>query len=289
MLDALEALGGSSSYSVERITVTSSNILHTGRDFLLSGGVVISVANDGWFASIYPDLHKTSSQTWAFFVFAAHHLNKYDQVKYSENRIIVKNGSIDPKEILLEFVSLMQIPVPSDKFKNYQQARNLVSQLGWSPLMSYPFHPVLDTNGIKLYSVYGQVIFRDSEYLPMKIAVSNLYIFPDIHKFVTDNEMQNLGKDPFISVSESGLKLVVEKGNYTSILSIISSMKKVIGLRYGNRWKKTYPSVADRSLPYHSKKLHDFDQLLVDYTDAHTMQHGQGVLRYKKRQKPEVS
>lgn len=281
-IEILEEFRKEGSYSVRKINITNKSILSTGKDFLVMNSIVVSIANNGWVACVYPDLYRVSSRHWVYFSWNAKLLsNKYDQVKIKKGKLVIQEGEIKTGLLLLEFISLMKQPVDNYSFENYDKSCNIMRQLGWGKILNYPFYPHNTEEGLELYSLYGPVIFKDTNYVPIKLTASNVYYFPEATNYLTDEEIERINRDKFISVGNEGVKLVVEHEKYRYIDIIIKSFIKIIGVRYQKNWDVIDSEAFIRD-PLYSPKASSMNHLIPDYTDAHTMKNNIGAVQYKK-------
>lgn len=281
-VEILEEFCKKGKYNLKKIEVINEEILSTGKDFLLMNSIVISVANNGWVASIYPDLQRIPSEKWVLFSWNMTLLDKgYKQVKTKNNKLVVQTGEIETSLLLLEFISLMHHPVENREYKNYLFSCNMTKQLGWGKILNYPIYPHNTDSGLELYSIYGPIIFKDTKYVPIKLITSNIYYFPDAQDYLTENEIKEIQEDKYVLIDEKGIKIVVEDEKYRHIDIIIKSLLKVIGIRYRKNWNIINSSELKKD-PLYSLKISSVSHLMPDYSDIHTMRNNTGALQYKK-------
>ena len=278
----LEEFCKKSNYNIKKIEIFNKDILATGKDFLLMDSIVISVANNGWVASIYPDLYRISSKNWVVFSWNSKFLsNKYDQFLIKDGKLIAREGKIETGLLLLEFMSLMQYPIKDDSYKEYMNSCDMMSQLGWKKILKYPFYPSNTENGLELYTIYGPIVFKNTKYVPIKLTVSNVYYFPEALHYLSDEEIQKISQNKYISVEESGIKVVVENEKYRHVDIIAQSLLKVIGVRYQKNWNVINSGTTIKN-PLYSLKSSPLSHLMPDYSDIHTMENNIGAIQYKK-------
>lgn len=281
-IEILEEFCKKGKYNLKKIEVINEEILFTGKDFLLMNSIVISVANNGWVASIYPDFQRIPSEKWVlFFLNINLFSNRYEQVKIKNNKLVVKEGEVKTNLLLLEFISLMHDPIENREYKNYVSSCNMTKQLGWGKILNYPIYPHNTDNGLELYSIYGPVVFKDTKYVPIKLIASNIYYFPDAQDYLSENEIREVQKDRYISIDDKGIKVVVADEKYRHIDVIIRSLLKIIGIRYRKNWNIINSSEFKKD-PLYSRKISSVSHLMPDYSDVHTMRNNSGALQYKK-------
>lgn len=281
-VEILEEFCKKGKYNLKKIEVINEEILSTGKDFLLMNSIVISVANNGWVASIYPDFQKIPSEKWVFFSWNITLFNnRYEQAKTKNNKLIVQEGEVETNLLLLEFISLMHYPVENIEYKNYISSCNMAKQLGWGKILNYPIYPHNTDNGLELYSIYGPIVFKDTKYAPIKLITSNVYYFPDAQEYLSEDEISDIQGDNYISINENGIKVVVEDEEYRHIDVIIRSLLKIIGIRYRKNWNIINSSELKKD-PLYSRKISSVSHLMPDYSDIHTMRNNSGALQYKK-------
>lgn len=278
----LEEFYEKSNYNIKKIEIFNKDILATGKDFLLMDSIVISVANNGWVASIYPDLYRISSKNWVVFSWNSKFLsNKYDQFLIKDGKLIAREGKTETGLLLLEFMSLMQYPIRDDSYEEYMNSCDMMSQLGWKKILKYPFYPNNTENGLELYTIYGPIVFKNTKYVPIKLAVSNVYYFPEALHYLSDEEIQKISQNKYVSVEENGIKVVVENEKYRHVDIIAQSLLKVIGVRYQKNWNVINSGTTIKN-PLYSLKSSPLSHLMPDYSDVHTMENNIGAIQYKK-------
>lgn len=281
-IEILEDFRKKGTYNIRKIDIINDTMLSTGKDFLLMHTIVISIANNGWVASIYPDLYRVSSKKWTYFSWASNIIaGKYDQAIIKQGKLVVQEGEVNPGLILLEFISFMEFPVDNESFQSYTYACNMLYQLGWGKILNYPFYPINTQDGIELYSLYGPIIFNDTPYAPIKLTASNIYYFPQALDYLTEDEVKELEKDKYISINDGTIKIVVEDEKYRYIDTIIKSLLKIIGIRYGKNWIVIDNPISKKD-PLYSSKISYFNHIIPDYNDVHTMRKNVGAIQYKK-------
>lgn len=281
-IEILEDFRKKGNYNIKKIEITNSDILSTENDFLLMNSIIISVANNGWVATIYPDLYRMSSKNWVTFSWNCNLLvNKYDQFLMKNGKLVAREGKINIGLLLLEFISLMQYPIKDENYKNYINSCNMMKQLGWGKILSYPFYPYSTAEGLELHSVYGPIVFKDTKYVPIKLTTSNVYYFLDATGYLTDDEIKHIRQDKYISIGENGIKVVVENEKYRHIDVIAQSLLKIIGVRYQKNWNIINSGTTIKN-PLYSLKTAPLSHLIPDYSDIHTMRNNVGAIQYKK-------